>query len=223
VLYAEGNPSKQDMVKFQASLQQMFIKQGKTIKMLVVCDRDYHPELTELSKKLQKKNEHIAWHVWERNEIENYLLSLTALGKLAKPKKQAPNTQQVQPSFAPDKTFLDNLEDTFWKCIDIQRDDVEDQFMKTFEEYYNGKDKKMGWDISTISKKVREYMNTHWEQNKIRLADSKKVISHISGWFQSQKLASFSANMLAEKLEASDLPPEIHEFCERLGEFAGVS
>ncbi len=220
VCYAEGNPYKQDMVRFQKSLQQMFIGTGEAIKMLVVCDRDYYPELAELQQDLKKKSTHIVWQVWERNEIQNYLLSPTVVGKVALRKKPVATHLQQNLTENFEEIFFNNLTNSFYTCIENQKDDIQDKFVKTFEEY--SRSKKEGWDSSTCSKKAREYIKTHWETDKTHLADAKKVISFMSKWLQDQKLPTFNALMLAEKLTKEDLPTEMTDFFEKLSNFAGA-
>jgi predicted ATPase len=220
VCYAYGNPYKQDMVKFQKSMQQMFIGAGEAIKMLVVCDRDYYPELEELQQELKEKSSHIHWHIWERNEIQNYLLSPTALGKIAMRKKQASVNLQQNLIHTFDELFFQSLSNAFQTCIESQKDDIQDRFVKTFEEYSRSKGK--GWDSSTCSKKSREYLQTYWETHKTHLADAKKVISYMSKWLQDQKIPTFNALMLAEKLIKEDLPTEIFTFFDSLAQFVGV-
>jgi hypothetical protein len=65
------------METLRDQLQQAIAVQGKPLQLFVVADRDYHPQPSELLTSLPQQR--IEWHVWERTEIENYLLVVPAL------------------------------------------------------------------------------------------------------------------------------------------------
>jgi predicted ATPase len=210
VCYSKGNPCKQDMPKFRGSLQQMFTKSGgSAIKMFVVSDRDYYPFPKELKDDLIKKDQHIHWHIWERNEVENYLLSINSLRKLVKPK---PNAQMTIDEVA--------LTRQFDMLVEKNKDEVNDRLVKTFEDY--SRHFKKNWDASVCSKEARVFLNQNWSNDKLGLTDAKKVIAGLAGWFQSHHHEQFSAKKLAQSLTKADLPAELEIFIKELVRFAGV-
>jgi predicted ATPase len=209
VCYSKGNPYKQDMPKFRGSLHQMFTTSGEAIKMFVVSDRDYYPFPNELKDDLVKKDQHIHWHIWRRNEVENYLLSIESIKKLVKPKQ---NAQMTIDEAA--------LTDQFNTLVEKNKDDVNDRLVKTFEEY--SRYFKKNWDASVCSKEARTFLNQHWENDKLGLTDAKKVISGLAGWFQNHHHEQFSAKKLSQMLTKADLPDELSVFIKELVKFAGV-
>lgn len=210
VCYSKGNPYKQDMPKFRGSLQQMFTTSGGAIKMFVVSDRDYYPFPNELKNDLVKKDQHIHWHIWERNEVENYLLSIKSIRKLVKPK---PNAQMTIDEEA--------LTGQFNTLVEKNKDDVNDRLVKTFEEY--SRYFKKNWDASVCSKEARVFLNQHWQNDKLGLTDAKKVIAGLAGWFQNHHHEQFSAKKLAQTLTKADLPEELSVFIKELVKFSGVN
>jgi predicted ATPase len=210
VCYSKGNPYKQDMPKFRSSLQQMFIKSGGAIKLFVVSDRDYYPYPNELKDDLAKKDQHIHWHIWEKNEVENYLLSINGFKKLVKPRLNAQMTI--------DESALANQFNTL---VEKSKDDVNDRLVKTFEEY--SRYFKKNWDASVCSKEAREFLNQHWQSDKLGLTDAKKVIAGLAGWLQNHHHEQFSAKKLAQTLTKADLPNEMSVFIKELVKFSGVS
>lgn len=210
VCYSKGNPYKQEMPKFRGSLQQMFTQSGGAIKMLVVSDRDYYPFPNKLKDDLVKKDQHIHWHMWERNEVENYLLSINGLKKLVKPK---PNAQMTIDEAA--------LTEQFNALVEKNKDDVNDKLVKTFGEY--SRYFKMNLDPSVCSKEARAFLNQYWQTDKLGLTDAKKVIAGLAGWFQNHHHEQFSAKKLAQALTKADLPNEMSLFIKELVRFAGVS
>lgn len=203
VCYSMGNPWKQDMGRLREQLQQMLTISGSALKMFVVADRDYHPDIQFLRQSLPTL--HLDWHVWERTEIENYLLSLNALDRLIT-------------SFP---LFQHPLHQEFEKLLESSRDSAYDHLLKAFQEY--GKNQNKNWDVVTLSRKAREYLQDHWESEKPLLADAKMVLSDLKRWMQGQRIGQFSDRALAEKLHPEDLPAEVHDFAKNLAKFAGVT
>ena len=207
ICYAKGNPWKQDMPRLRAQLQQTITLEGRTLEMFIIADRDYHPDLEYLRQSLPSSNLH--WHVWERTEIENYMLSIEGILRvLGEPERPWPIGKAA-------------LRQEFERLLDSSRNDANDRLVKAFQEYSYKLGK--GWDAPTFSRKAREYLQEHWETDKLALADAKEIVlPGIKRWLQSQRLGQFSNRALAEVLQPEDIPQEVHELAKRLAEFAGV-
>lgn len=78
--FSTGNPRSCNAGRLCQPFQELVSMQGHTLKMVVVADRDYHPDIPQLREPLP--NQHIQWHVWDRVEIENYLLPESAIRRL---------------------------------------------------------------------------------------------------------------------------------------------
>lgn len=208
VCYAHGNPWKQDMARLRRQLQQMIAVQGQALEMFVIGDRDYHPDLAFLRGSLP--TEHLQWHVWERTEIENYLLNPEGILRVLGP--------------TPRQLTLDHgaLRGEFDRLLAESRNPANDRLVKAFGEY--GKKKGEVWDASTLSRKAREYLDLHWTSDRVGLADAKDtVLPGLKRWLQAGGFGQFPDAALAAALRKEDLPDEVHRLAERLAEFAGVS
>jgi hypothetical protein len=208
VCYARGNPWKQDMDRLRHQLQQMIVVQGAALELFVVADRDYHPDLSVLRTGLPSTN--IRWHVWQRAEIENYLLDPDGIVRVM----HKPEAQMTLDEGAL-RSELDRL-------IDQSKNHANDRLVKAFDELR----RKLGehWDPATLSRKAREYLEAHWEAERLALADAKEIVlPGIKRWLQSRGLGQFSDRSLAEALVPQDLAPEIHEVTRSLAQFAGVA
>jgi AAA15 family ATPase/GTPase len=207
VCYSKGNPWKQDMEKLRQQIQQMISLRGVALKMFVVADRDYYPDMKKLLDSLPSN--HIEWHIWERAEIENYLLSLTGVRRLI-----GETTNQL--------TFDDTIiEEEFNRLVESSYDRANDLLIEAFKEY--GKRENKNWDVVTLSQNAREYIKEHWEREKLSLADAKEIVlPGLKRWLQNQKLGQFSDKGLAELLRAGELPKEIHDLANNLASFVGV-
>ncbi|MBI4704503.1 MAG: AAA family ATPase [Deltaproteobacteria bacterium] len=204
--YARGNPAHRDMATLRAQLQQMIGLQGQALRLFVVADRDYHPDRAALLAGLP--SDHIDWHVWERTEIENYLLSSSALARLV--------------ASSPVQRTLDEaaIEGELARLVDSSRDAANDRLVKAYHELGRSQDPR--WDVATVSRLAREYLETHWASDRLGLADAKEVVlPGLKRWLQGAGFGQFSDKALAEALDAEDLPAEVHELAHRLAAFAG--
>jgi predicted ATPase len=208
VCFARGNPYKQSIDLLRKQLQQMISLHGRTLEVFVVSDRDYYPDLEHLCQSLPSA--HIQWHIWERAEIENYLLCPKAILRMLRP---VGDQQRVfdEPDFLRE---YENL-------LNTSRDSANDHLVEAFGEYRRRLDEK--WDAVTLSRKARQYLNEHWHSDKVVLADAKDIVlPGMKRWLQNHGLGQFSNKALAESLLPDDLPREVHSLAHKLAEFVGV-
>ena len=210
VCYAKGNPWKQPIAKLRQQLQQMISLEGRTLQAFVVADWDYYPDRPQLEKYVA--TDHILWHIWERAEIENYLLCPDAVIRLVRGQSHHP-------------VLLESaFRDAYNKRLDDSYDSANDHLVQAFGEYRRLTEEK--WDNVTISRKAREYLKDHWDTDhgRVALADAKEIVlPGIKQWLQEHDFGQFSNKALAESLLPQDLPSEVHQLAHRLAEFAGVS
>ena len=207
--YARGNPWKHhDLPRLRQLLRQATAVEGAELKLMVVADRDYHPDPDKLEMSLA--NEHIEWHVWRRTEIENYLLDVGVVARLV-------GAQAAQRTI--DEALLER---EFERLLDESKVVANDRLVQAFEE--RRKRERAGWSAATMSRMAREYLDSHWENERIELADAKDVVlPGIKRWLQSGGFGQFSDRRLAGEFERDELPDEIHDVAKRLASFAGIA
>ena len=207
--YSKGNPWKQhDTTRLQSILQQVVGAGVEPLRLFVVADRDYYPEVTALEAVLVRPN--VEFHIWRRTEIENYLLDLAPLTRVVNPDCLAPTFPQLA------------FEDEFRRLLDASRDAADDGLVSGFEELRRRNQEK--WDASTLNRKAREYLGAHWEAHRIGLADAKEVVlPGLKRWLQSNGFGQFSNSRLAETFAPEEVAPEFRDLLKRLAKFAGVA
>jgi len=207
VCYSKGNPWRQPIVRLREQLQQLITLGGRVLEVFVVADRDYYPNETHLRQALPA--EHIRWHVWNRSEIENYLLCPQAIIRLLRPAERQLHLEEP--------VFLQEYE----RLLNASYESANDHLVEAFGEYRRRLDEK--WDNVTISRKAREYLKEHWETEKLALADAKDVVlPGMKRWLQEHGLGEFSNRSLANALLPEDLPDEVHQLASEMAIFAGV-
>jgi hypothetical protein len=206
--YAKGNPWKQyDMARLRDLLQQATAVSGPALEVFVVADRDYHPDPEALLASLP--NDHLHWHIWQRAEIENYLLHLPAIRRLVGADEAQRTLDQML------------LEQEFERLLESSRNAANDRLVQAYDELRRRS--REPWDAATMARKAREYLEEHWATERIALADAKDVVlPGLKRWLQAQGWGQFSNKKLADTLGPEDLPAEVHELAQRLAEFAGI-
>lgn len=202
VCYSHGNPYKQDIEKLRKQLQQTMALQGHALKLFVVADRDYHPEIKTLESSLSSPL--IQWHIWERTEIENYLLGVDVIIRLINGQ-----TEQITIEEALFQQKFDEL-------LNLSRNTANDRLVKAFQELDRKK------DVSTLSREAREYLEKNWETHKIALADAKEtVLPGLKRWLSENGYGQFSDKSLASAFRPEDFPEEVRILAQNLAAFAG--
>ena len=212
VWYAKGNPYKQTSLSLlRSQLSQMLhVMSGSPLKLFVVCDRDYYPNREELLDELNMLDPNVQYHIWEKNEIENYLLVPKTLCRLV----CNPDTPLLN--------FSKEMEQKLKHLIDESREHVEKHCISAQDYYWNRKSKKK--DAGTLLEQTREYMRENWNKDSFSMTDAKDfVLPGIKRWIQEKKLPAFSDKKLAESLLPGELASEIVQLTEKIREFTGVS
>ncbi|MBM3436268.1 MAG: hypothetical protein FJY07_08660 [Bacteroidetes bacterium] len=208
---AKGNPCRQDMLKLKEQLTGMFRLSfsGNPLKLFVLADWDYYPFRPELIKTLDQKNPNVQYHVWERAEIENYLIVPQALIRLAQSRNEDNNL------------FTEAFRDELWRLIESGRDIVEEKIAKAVEDFSN--DERKGWDIVRKNREAKKIMDEKWKLDKIGLIDAKEyLLPKLKKWLQENSFQQFSDLSLAESLQKEEINPEIRLFINKLADFTNL-
>ena len=207
VCYNHGSVWKADVEKLREQLQKMLKLQGEALKVFAISDRDYYPEREAAIQAKTKGN--VTFVMWERTEIENYLLVPDATVRLL-----GQNALSLQEPA---------LQAEFQRLLHAQegKDNAQDKAVKTHEEF--SRKEKKGWDSSTWSKMSRTMIGEGWG-NGTAFSDAKEfVLPGIKRWLKNAKFDEFADQKLAEEIKRNEFPAEMIQVCERLAQFVGVA
>lgn len=205
--YSRGNPCRQPIDRLRQQLQQMISLQGRTLECFVVADRDYEPDPDQLRATLPA--DHLQWHIWQRTEIENYLLHPEAILRLIRGSQQQLLLDEV------------SFRNEYQSLLAASREAAHDQLIQAFQHYRHRIDER--WDAATMSRKAREYLNQHWETSQLALADAKSIVlPGLKRWLQEHGFGQFSNKSLADILAPEDLPEEVHQLARKILTFSGT-
>jgi len=170
---------------------------GESITVYCILDSDYHTQL-EIRQRLQKAKEvGVQLRIWQRKEIENYLLVPTVIQRLIASRisrrKKPPSISEVERI----------LENSFTELKDEVLDALSTEIL--------AQNRALG--AGGANKVAREYLNKRWKtpEGRLSVVSGKEVISKLSTWSQKEYGISINASLLARTMNPSDIALEVVE------------
>jgi predicted ATPase len=203
-----GSPLKRDVDSILSALR-LVLGAESGLRCFVVGDRDYlldEQRQAILADKGRAQNQ--SWIIWERAEIENYLLEPKAIARICA-------GQTDQPLFdVPEAEITAKLDE----CIEQSREAALKQIMNQFKEQDRGR------ETSTCYGLAQELLNARWAgANRLSLCDAKRVaLPCLRNWLQDATGRSFTNSRLAAELTPDELPGEVLVVADALLDFAGL-
>ncbi len=156
------------------------------IKCICILDSDYFPRdlIEEEYRKAENNKLHL--HIWERKEIENYLIEPTVLFRLS----QMPTDKY--------DCFMEKLE----QLVDQFKDRVFDQYAEHIKDY-----RKI--NVSEANKEARIFVDGQWREltKKIELVGGKELLKAINKWFKEE----YGVQLSIQQIIAEFRPEEFDE------------
>lgn len=166
-----------------------FTETNGGIISICILDRDYYPDEL-LQKKLEMAEEnHLCLHIWQKKEIENYIIIPTAIFRITKQKIENYNC------------FLHEFE----KIVDEYKDEVTDQIAQHIFE----NDRSLA--MPTCNEQARKIINQRWIclDNKLAMVCGKDLIKKINHWMRKKYNISCSIDKIIRELQPEEINCEI--------------
>lgn len=200
LLYPESNVSLGQMPvvslggwsRFDEALgaARLFYDQTKgEFKTICILDRDYHfdDEIAELYQKA--KENHLYLHVWEKKEIENYILTPQSIFRL---------TEQEQEAYP---TFLEELS----KELEQLREQTLGGFLDQLDRNCRGQASSTKYQTATTE------LERRWKtlEDRLSVCNGKDLISCINSWIEHRYHKKSSRKKLLDSLTVEDVCDEM--------------
>ena len=146
------------------------------VRAFVVADRDYRlkEELDAESEKLRKPAfARQTWHVWQRVEIENYLLCPDVSTRLilTAAKEVLGDAARAPPSDADVRSEIEH-------AVAASREQARGQFIESFDRWQ--REQKKGWKTPTVVERAEEYLASVWRaEDRLAWCDAKDVLARL--------------------------------------------
>lgn len=203
ILYPDNNTSLEQLPvvslggwsRFNEALgtARLFYSQTRgEFKTICILDRDYHldEEIQELHCKAEES--HLILHVWEKKEIENYILTPQSLFRLTKQNWDAYHV------------FCEHL----FSLID---NELKDQTISGFLDQIHSKHS--GQASSTSLKKAKAEVERRWNtlEGRLSICNGKDLISLINKWLLSEYKTKTSRKKMLDALTCEDICDEMKQ------------
>jgi len=167
---------------------------GDDVRVFCVLDHDYHVPEQITPRQHEAVNRRVQLHIWNRKEIENYLLVPSAIARCIR--SAAANVAQPVDAAAVQaqlERIARSLKETAFdgyaqECLAVNR----------------------ALGVAGANKRAREIIEARSQEvGLLSIVSGKKVLSKISGWSQAKYGASLSASLLARTLLPSEIDEEV--------------
>lgn len=166
----------------------LFKETNNSIKSICILDRDYYCD--ELIQKRQQAatDNHLILHIWEKKELENYLIIEDVLYALSQNKISYDD-------------FLAEMEN----IVDKYESDVKAQI------FAHKKEENRSTDDATLFQNTEIFMNEHWTtlEEKINICPGKKLLKNIMDWFQTKLNISISKTKIINQMTEKNVSVEL--------------
>lgn len=169
---------------------------GEKIQVYCLLDSDYHSE-SEIEKKYKEANQReVSLNIWNKKEIENYLLNPIPISRFIKENKQ--EKKDIEPNIV-----VDQLKEITSKVKNETIDQVATAISKENKSFEGG----------TVTKKARKYVNDRWNNlnDRISIVPGKEVLKLLSDWSLSEYGTNISPVKLASYFRETEIPNELKE------------
>lgn len=166
------------------------------IETYCILDRDYHTEEEIEEVYCRADDNHLKLHVWERKEIENYILEPKAIFRVANL----------------DADLFDDFTGRLFEMLDTLRPETLGGIMDQLA--FLDKSKTPSYFV----KRAETILNKKWNtlEGRLATANGKSLISAINGWIRYKYKKSCSRNKLISALEPEDISQEIKDLVRKL-------
>jgi len=168
---------------------------GQSIVVYCILDSDYHIEVDIEKRKHEANAAGVQLKIWEKKEIENYLLIPSAIQRLIASRvsrRKTPPTSDI---------IIQRLNEI---CSEL-KDDIFDALSSEI----HSQDRKLG--AAGANKLARDHINKHWEtlDDRLSMVSGKEVISRLSKWSQEQYTVSLNALLIARNIKLEEISDEV--------------
>ena len=170
-------------------VSKLFYKETEgNFKCICILDRDYRME-NELNRiKKNAEDAHLNLHIWERKELESYLINPNVLYKFIK-----------------DNVSYEDFISGLNYALDSFYYELMDQYSNAIHEVDRSK------NIQTTNQEARLYIDARWDglDKKLRLINGKNLLSFIIKYMKEKYKVSINKNKIIDKFSVEDVDKEI--------------
>ena len=178
----------------------LFSESKGDIVCYALADKDYRTKEINGEEISKAAREHLKLHIWEKKEIENYLLDTKVLYRIIRDENDE-NKETYEEFCAQIEAFAEEMKDSVL-------DGYADELSKT-----NRKK-----EASTCNKESRRIVGELWVDlsDKISLVSGKKLLAKIRNYCKEKYNINLTDSLIQKNFEKIDIPKEVKDVLEKL-------
>ena len=169
---------------------------GAPIKVYCILDRDYRSEEIIKERYNVASEAHVDLHVWQKKEIENYLVVPPAIARIIRKEvvvngAQCPAANQITSQL---ESIISDLRDS---CVDL----ISEELVR----------RKQTKSVKEANPQARSRVDVAWKtfEGRLGIVSGKELFSRLSSWSQKTYGVSLSAIKLAREIEREEIDQEV--------------
>lgn len=217
-LYAQGRPTGDAVEQMLRTLKQAYRSEKPLdVKAFVVADRDYALEEAYRAEQMRYRRPPYAaeqsWHIWERVEIENYLLQPEAIAQAVIAASEA-----LPPLLRPTR---EQIAEAIEQLVEESREPVRLRLIDVFSD--RNRTEKLGWQTSTITQRAEAFLTEIWRgEGRYAWCDAKEVVMpKLREQLRSRYGIQLADREIVATTSDENLPPGLRQAIEALAVFVG--
>lgn len=175
---------------------------GEAITTYCLLDRDFFTEEELALRMNQASTRNVQLHIWNRKEIENYLLVPDLIYRVLR-------SRILKGAAFPDVAHIESQFDQI--C-----DDLRDETIDALAQNYFNQNRALG--LTNANQRARIKTETAWvtREGRLGLVSGKEMLSRLSAWSQQHYGVSFGPTALAQQIRSFELASEVAEVIKRI-------
>lgn len=162
------------------------------IKVYCILDSDYHLDEQKKERQKEAKANSLNLHIWNRKEIENYLIVPAAIHRVIEKENRTHNLINVE---------------IVTQHLNSIIDDLRSEIIENYAQEIWTKDK--GKALKTFLKEAREIFQSKYDADNLSPIPGKTVISKLSEWANRTYKVNLNPFKLAREIAKSEMRKEI--------------
>ncbi len=177
------------------------------IKIYCLLDSDYHIPPDKNSRLKEAKKNGINLHIWNKKEIENYLIVPEAILRVILNKKPT----------LKGKITLEILNKAINDISESLKDELIDDFASEIGKFFRStnkiidftnNDKELNYETKNMNRVARNHVKQNWN-NKLNIIPGKKLLKELNKWLAEDYKINFGTIELSSELRKEEVDKEL--------------
>jgi len=177
------------------------------IRIYCLLDSDYHIPTDKESRLKEAKKNGINLHIWNKKEIENYLIVPSAILRVIIKKKES----------LKNKITIARLEKVIDEICESLKDELIDDFASEIGKFFRRKNKiidftdnnkELKYETKNMNRVARKHVKNNWNQ-KLNIIPGKKLLKELNKWLAEEHKVNFGTIELSSELRKEEIDTEL--------------